>query len=153
MRACFLVPFSRSLSRSLQPFLSLGHACQTCWRPFWLASRLFQALSATSELTVAFFKAASRFSMSAEEETGWLVAGQTIGRPAFSPSEVVPLPAAPFLLFSILFQGTNKKQLFQGFFKPFSRQPFSRQEGGKQKSERCLLVCAAVKLWTCGISC
>ena len=120
-----------------------------CFSAFSSSFRCFSADS------VAFFKAASCFSMSAGEETGWSACCRADHWMACLLSllgpEVVPLPAALFLLFSILFQGTNKKQLFQGFFKPFSRQPFSRQEGGKQNSERCLLVCVAMKLWTCCI--
>ena len=149
--AFFKVSFKVSAAFSvLGPCLpDLLEALLACLSAF---SSSFSCFSADS---VAFFKAASCFSISAGEETGlcgccradhWMACLLSLLGP-----EVVLLPAALFLLFSILFQGTNKKQLFQGFFKPFSRQPFSRQEGGKQNSERCLLVRVAMKLWTCCI--
>ena len=149
--AFFKVSFKVSAAFSvLGPCLpDLLEALLACFSAF---SSSFSCFSADS---VAFFKAASCFSMSAGEETGWSACCRADHWMACLLSllgpEAVPLPAALFLLFSILFQGTNKKQLFQGFFKPFSRQPFSRQEGGKQNSERCLLVCVAMKLWTCCI--
>ena len=138
--AFFKVSFKVSATFSV-----LGPCLPDLLRPFWLASRLFQALSATSELTVAFFKAASRFSMSAEEETGWSACCRADHWTACLLSlRGGPTPSCPFLVvfhpFSKNQQEATFSRLFQAFFKA------GRRQTKKRKVLACVCCCETMDM-------